>query len=102
MFVHLTEAKRELVRPPPEWSRRVDAVHTVFREIEVGHEYDFEPYRCREMSTSKRLLVGEESSVREHHDAETLCGVLPDYHVAVLETDSTSPVGWRPNAPWNP
>lgn len=82
---HLTQEEIEYIQSQPAWQRRVDAVHTALREVEVGYEYDFEPDRFRDLPTPTLLLVGEESPAIEREDAETLCDVLHDCRVAILE-----------------
>lgn len=82
---HLTEEEIEYIRSQPTWQQRIDVVHTALREVEVGYEYDFEPDRFRELTTPTLLLVGEESSATEHQAAETLCDVLPDCRIAILD-----------------
>ena len=82
---HLTVAEIELLRSQPTWPRRVDAVHTVLRETEMGHTYDFDLERFRGMTTPTLLLVGKESPMKEHQDAEILRDVLPDSRITVLE-----------------
>lgn len=84
-FARLSEAEIGRVRSLPTRGRRVDAVHTVLREMEAGFAYDFEPKRFREMTTPTLLLVGEESPPIMHRDAETIRDALPDSRTAVLE-----------------
>lgn len=84
-FAHLTEAEIEYVRSQPTWPRRVEAVHTVLREMEAGYADDFEPERFRETTTPTLLLVGEESSEVAHREAEALRDALPDSRIVVLE-----------------
>lgn len=84
-LVHLTEAEIDYVRSLATWSRRVEAVHTVLREMEAGYAYDFEPERFRGMATPTLLLVGEESPPPAHREAERLAEALPNSRIAVLE-----------------
>lgn len=84
-FARLSEAELERVRALSTWRRRVDAVHTVHREMEAMYAYEFEPERFRGTTTPTLLLVGEESPPLLHRDAETLHDAIPESRIAVLE-----------------
>lgn len=84
-FGHLSESELDHVRSLPTWPRRVAAVHTVLREMEVAYAYDFDPDRFREVTTPTLLLVGEESPPPAHREAERLAEALPNSRIAVLE-----------------
>lgn len=84
-IAHLTEAEIDYIRIQPTWQRRVDAVHTSLREVEVGFAYDFEPDRLQEMTTPTLLLVGEESPDVVHRDTEALHDALSESRIVVLE-----------------
>lgn len=84
-IARLSEEEIEYARSQPMWSQRVDAVHTVLREMEAMHAYEFEPERFREMTTPTLLLVGEGSPESAHQEAEELSDAFSESRIAILE-----------------
>ena len=84
-IARLSAAEIEYLQSLPTWSQRVDAVHTVLRELEAEYAYDFEPERFHGMTTPTLLLVGEESSPLMHKNAETIHEAVHESRIAILE-----------------
>ena len=72
----------EQLRASPTWSARLDAAHTVAREIRAEEAVD--PERFRDLAAPVLLLLGEESPGWAHEGTERIHAMLFDARVAIL------------------
>lgn len=80
----LTEEEVEQIRALPVWPERVEAAHTVAREVRAEAAYEIDPARIGQLGTSTLLLLGEESPDWAREGTERIRAALPDARVAVL------------------
>jgi pimeloyl-ACP methyl ester carboxylesterase len=73
-----------LLRAQRDWSARIEAAHTIPREIMSVRDYAFEPDRFRSLTVPTLFLLGGESSPYYKAAAETLCAALGQGRIAVL------------------
>jgi len=72
------------MRTQPSWQARVDAAHTIPRELRVPNTYRFDPERFRGLAVPTLLLSGTESPPFFQVGAEALNQVLPNSRIVVM------------------
>jgi pimeloyl-ACP methyl ester carboxylesterase len=81
----LTAEEVEQFRALPTWDERVEAAHTVTREVRAEESYGVDPERFRNLTTPVLLLLGERSPGWARDGTEHIESALPNARVAVLE-----------------
>ena len=72
------------MRLQPAWSARVDAAHTIPRELRAVKEYRFDPERFRDLDVPVLLLSGEASPPALVRAAEVVHDTLSNSRLVVL------------------
>lgn len=81
----LSQEELDMLRSLPSWQGRIDAAHTILREINSLEEYGlFNPGRYQGVTVPTLLLVGGDSRAGYHAFIRELHAILPDSRVAVL------------------
>ena len=75
----------EYLRSQPNWQARVDAAHTIPRELRAVKAYRFDPERFKNLATPTLMLAGAESPVALRKAAEAVDESLPDSRLVVME-----------------
>ena len=75
----------EYMRAQPIWQARVDAAHTIPRELRAVKAYSFDPERFRDLATPALLVAGGDSPVALRKAAEAVDEALSDSHHVVME-----------------
>ena len=73
------------IRALPTWQARVEAAHTVTREVRAEESYTVDPGRFRDLVTPVLLLLGEKSPGWAGDGTERLRSALPNAQVGILE-----------------
>jgi pimeloyl-ACP methyl ester carboxylesterase len=81
----LTPEVVEYMRAQPIWQARVDAAHTIPRELRAVKAYSFEPDRFRDLGTPALMLAGGDSPVALRKAAEAVDEALPDSRLVVMD-----------------
>jgi pimeloyl-ACP methyl ester carboxylesterase len=81
----LPPEKVEFMRTLPVWQARVDAAHTIPRELRAVKSYRLDPQRFESLGTSTLLLSGGDSPAALRKAAEAVGEVLSDSHHVVME-----------------
>jgi pimeloyl-ACP methyl ester carboxylesterase len=86
---------REVAGLPPEavehmrsqtaWQARMDAAHTIPRELRAVKAYRFDHERFRNLETPTLMLAGGDSPVALRKAAEAVDEALPNSHLVVME-----------------
>jgi pimeloyl-ACP methyl ester carboxylesterase len=66
------------------WQARVDAAHTIPRELRAVKAYRFDPERFRRLEVPTLVLSGDESPVALRKAAEAVDETLPDSRIVVM------------------
>lgn len=74
----------EYMRSLPVWKARVDAAHTIPRELRAVKGYRFEPQRFGDLKAPALLLSGGESPVALRKAVEAVDEALPDSRIVVM------------------
>ena len=72
------------MRSQPAWGARVDAAHTIPRELRAVKEYRFDPDRFRDLDVPVLVLSGETSPAALVRAAEDVRDALPNGRLVVL------------------
>ena len=75
----------EYMRTLPIWQARVDAAHTIPRELRAVKAYHFDPERFGDLATPALMLAGGDSPVAMRKAAEAVDEALPDSRLVVME-----------------
>jgi pimeloyl-ACP methyl ester carboxylesterase len=75
----------EYMRSQPVWQARVDAAHTIPRELRAVKAYGLDPERFRDLGVPTLLLSGGDSPVALRKAAEAVDEVLPESRVVVMQ-----------------
>ena len=75
----------EYMRTLPVWQARVDAAHTIPRELRAVKAYRFDPERFGDLATPALMLAGGDSPVALRKAAEAVDEALPDSRLVVME-----------------
>ncbi len=75
----------EYMRTLPVWQSRVDAAHTIPRELRAIKSYRFDPGRFENLATPTLLLSGGDSPAAMRKAAEAVDAALPDSRLVVME-----------------
>jgi pimeloyl-ACP methyl ester carboxylesterase len=74
----------EYMRSQPVWQARVDAAHTIPRELRAVKAYSLDPERFRDLRVPTLLLSGGDSPAALRKAAEAVDEVLPDSRIVVM------------------
>lgn len=74
----------EHLRTLPVWQARVDAAHTIPRELRAVKAYRFDPERFRHLRVPTLLLSGGDSPTAFKKAAEVVDRALPDSRIVVM------------------
>ena len=74
----------EHMRSQPVWQARVDAAHTIPRELRAVKAYRFDPERFRELEVPTLVLSGGESPAALRKAAQAVDETLPDSRIVVM------------------
>jgi pimeloyl-ACP methyl ester carboxylesterase len=75
----------EYMRTLPVWQARVDAAHTIPRELRAVKSYRLDPQRFEDLGTPTLLLSGGDSPAALRKAAEAVDEVLSDSYHVVME-----------------
>jgi pimeloyl-ACP methyl ester carboxylesterase len=81
----LTPEVVEYMRAQPVWQARVDAAHTIPRELRAIKSYRFDPERFENLGTPTLMLAGGDSPAALRKAAEAVDEALPDSHIVVMD-----------------
>jgi pimeloyl-ACP methyl ester carboxylesterase len=81
----LTPEVIEYMRAQPIWQARVDAAHTIPRELRAVKAYGFDPERFGDLATPALLLAGGDSPVALRKAAGAVGEALPDSRLVVMD-----------------
>ena len=81
----LTPEVVEYMRAQPIWQARVDAAHTIPRELRAVKAYSFDPERFKNLETPALMLAGGDSPVALRKAAEAVDGALADSRLVVMD-----------------
>lgn len=81
----LTPETVEYMRTLPVWQARVDAAHTIPRELRAIKSYRFDPERFKNLGTPALLLGGGDSPAALRKAVEAVDEALSDSRVVVME-----------------
>lgn len=82
-FPGLTDDQIDAFRAHPTWPARLDAAHTLLRELEAD-DVLFEPDRYRDLTTPTYYFLGGDSQPLFHASARAVEAALPACEVIVL------------------
>lgn len=74
----------EYMRSLPVWQARVDAAHTIPRELRASEAYRFDPERFRDLRVSTLLLLGGDSPAIFREAEKAVDETLPDSRIVVM------------------
>ncbi len=74
----------EYMRSQPAWQARVDAAHTIPRELRAVKAYRFDPQRFGDLGVPTLVLSGGDSPAALRRAAEAVDGALPDSRAVVM------------------
>jgi pimeloyl-ACP methyl ester carboxylesterase len=75
----------EYMRAQPVWQARVEAAHTIPRELRAVKTYRLDPERFRGLKTPTLLLSGNESPAALRKAAEAVDEAVPDSRIVVMD-----------------
>jgi pimeloyl-ACP methyl ester carboxylesterase len=75
----------EYMRSQPVWQARVEAAHTIPRELRAVKAYSLDPQRFRDLGVPTLLLSGGDSPAALRKAAEAVDEVLPDSRIVVMQ-----------------
>jgi len=75
----------DTLRAAPTWQDRVDAAHTVYREVKVEADYEFDADRFADMTTPTMLLSGSESPPRYKSAVDAVNDALPNSRITTID-----------------
>jgi pimeloyl-ACP methyl ester carboxylesterase len=75
----------EYMRSLPVWQARVDAAHTIPRELRAVKTYRLDPERFKIIGTPTLLLAGGDSPTALKKSAEAVDGAMPDSRLVVMD-----------------
>jgi pimeloyl-ACP methyl ester carboxylesterase len=74
----------EYMRAQPVWQARVDAAHTIPRELQAVKDYGLDPERFRDLGVPTLLLSGGDSPAALKKAGEAVDETLPDSRMVVM------------------
>ena len=74
----------EYMRSQPAWQARVDAAHTIPRELRAVKAYRFDPQRFGDLGVPTLMLSGGDSPAPLRRAAEAVNEALPDARIVVM------------------
>src|SRR3712207_4908840 len=74
----------EYMRSQPVWQARLDAAHTIPRELRAVKAYGFDPGRFGDLGVATLVLSGGESPAALRKAGEAVDGTLPDSRIVVM------------------
>jgi pimeloyl-ACP methyl ester carboxylesterase len=85
-LVGMPEHELAVFRTMPAWQRRIEAAHTLPRELRaLTDDETFGPERIRSISAPTLMLLGGDSPTIAKAETEEIAAQLPDVRIAVLE-----------------
>lgn len=85
-IVRVPPEELAMLRTMPSWAERVDAAHTIHRELHaLDHDYELDLDRFRKIEVPTLLLLGSESPPFLKEATHALAGVLPNARLHVIE-----------------
>lgn len=81
----LSSEQIDALRSAPTWPTRVDAAHTLLREMRAEVEYEFDAARFEEMTTPTLLLSGSESPQWAKEMTALANDALPNSRIVTLD-----------------
>jgi pimeloyl-ACP methyl ester carboxylesterase len=75
----------EYMRAQPVWRARVEAAHTIPRELRAVKSYRFDPERFKNFGTPTLLLAGGDSPAAFRKSAEAVDEAVPDSRIVVMD-----------------
>jgi pimeloyl-ACP methyl ester carboxylesterase len=83
--VGVPDEEFEMLRADPGWERRIDAAHTIPRELTALNEgYEVDPAMFQSIAPVTLLLLGTESRPFLAEATETLAAAIPDNRLVML------------------
>jgi pimeloyl-ACP methyl ester carboxylesterase len=74
----------EYMRSQPAWRARMDAAHTIPRELRANEAYRFDPERLAELGVPTLLLIGGSSPATFERAGKAIAEVLPDSRIVAM------------------
>lgn len=84
-LVGMPDAEIDALREQPSWRLRVEAAHTIPRELGAMADARFDPEQAASIAVPTLLLTGSESHDPAAHEIEDVAAALPDARIVVLE-----------------
>ena len=84
-IVGLAPVEIDELRDQPNWQNRVERAHLLVREIREIREYEFDPARFADVTTSSLQITGSESRAAFQDAMATVDEVLPNSRLVTLE-----------------
>jgi pimeloyl-ACP methyl ester carboxylesterase len=81
----LSPALIEALRSAPNWQPRVDAAHTVLRELRAEAGYEFDAARFEDVTAPTLLLTGSETLLYSKETTSIAADALPNSRVVTLD-----------------
>jgi pimeloyl-ACP methyl ester carboxylesterase len=72
------------MRKTPAWAARMDAAHTIPRELQAVEDYRFDPERFRGVTTPALYLLGGASPPHMHAATHAAAAALPNARTVIL------------------
>lgn len=81
----LSDGEIAELQAAPTWERRVQAAHTIPRELRAQEAYVFDPDRYEQLDMPALMLLGSESAPWAERATQVTSASLPDCRVRMLE-----------------
>jgi pimeloyl-ACP methyl ester carboxylesterase len=82
--VGISSQEIQLLQSAPEWQIRVEAAHTILREVRALEQYQFDTERFTKLTIPTLLMVGEDSPLWAQQTTNIVDQTLPTSSVLVL------------------
>jgi pimeloyl-ACP methyl ester carboxylesterase len=83
-IVRVPPREMVMLRSAPSWPARIEAAHTILREMRGSNEYIFEPARFVGLTTPTLLLLGGDSPPFFRAAIEVVHAALPDSRIVIM------------------
>jgi pimeloyl-ACP methyl ester carboxylesterase len=83
--VMVSEEELNALRAQESWPARVDAMHTIPREMRSFPDAPFDPKQAANITVPTLLVTGSDSPDPSKADIETVAAALPDARILVIE-----------------
>lgn len=84
-LVHMSEDDLAVYRSLPAWQHRVDAAHTIPREMRTEPRIRLDPQAAAQITVPVLMLVGEESPDEMRREPEVVAAALPEAQITVIK-----------------